>query len=271
MALTELQRAICRLLAELRIRSGESYVAGGAALNELLGASRQSRDIDLFHDTEEAVTASWDADRRRLEDHGFTVRTLRERPGFVEAEVARDGERVRMEWVRDSAYRFFPLVEHAELGLTLHPLDLATNKLLAVVGRREVRDWVDLLECDSRLQPLGYLAWSACGKDPGFSPSSLLEHAARTGRYAPVEVAELVFAGPPPDPAELARAWQSALAGARAVVALLPSETAGSCVILRGEGLCRLDPSALEEALAAGRLEFRTGSIRGVLPTFRAT
>ena len=41
----------CRLLAANRIRSGESYVAGGAALNELLSSPRRSRDIDLFHDT----------------------------------------------------------------------------------------------------------------------------------------------------------------------------------------------------------------------------
>ena len=33
MALTGFQRDICRLLAENRIRSGESYVAGAAALN----------------------------------------------------------------------------------------------------------------------------------------------------------------------------------------------------------------------------------------------
>lgn len=87
MALSEIQRAICRLLADLRIRSGESYVAGGVALNVLPGAGRQSRDIDLFHDSEEAVAASWDADRRRLEQAGYSVHALRERPGLVEAEV----------------------------------------------------------------------------------------------------------------------------------------------------------------------------------------
>ena len=57
MALTDYQRGVCRLLAENRIRSGESYVAGGAALNELLRAPRLSRDIDLFHDTEQALAA----------------------------------------------------------------------------------------------------------------------------------------------------------------------------------------------------------------------
>lgn len=67
MALTELQRQICRLIAENRIASGESYVAGGTALGVLTGAARISRDIDLFHDTEEALDFSWRADRRLLE------------------------------------------------------------------------------------------------------------------------------------------------------------------------------------------------------------
>jgi hypothetical protein len=32
------------------------------------------------------------------------------------------------------------LVEHPDFGLTLNPFDLATNKLLVLVGRLEVRD-----------------------------------------------------------------------------------------------------------------------------------
>ncbi len=80
-----------------------------------------------------------------------------------------------MQWSRDSAFRFFPLVRHDELGLTLHPFDLATNKVLALIGRLEARDWIDVINCHDRIQPLGYLAWAACGKDPGFSPASVLE------------------------------------------------------------------------------------------------
>jgi hypothetical protein len=73
-----------------------------------------------------------------------------------------------------------------------------------MIGRREVRDWVDLLQCDAEVQPLGYLAWAAAGKDPGFTPAAILEHVARTARFAPEEIAELDFAGPAPEPAELA-------------------------------------------------------------------
>ncbi len=131
MALTDLPRAVCWLVARNRIASGESYVAGGVALNELIAASRISRDIDLFHDTDEALAANWAADRRLLEQNGYRIGVLREHSTFIEAEVvAGDGDRVRMEWARDSAFRFFPLQEDPELGSTLHPFDLATNKVL---------------------------------------------------------------------------------------------------------------------------------------------
>lgn len=70
MALTAFQRDVCRVLAGRRRAGGESYVAGGIALNVALEAHRLSRDLDLFHDTTEAVARSWDADRQLLEDTG---------------------------------------------------------------------------------------------------------------------------------------------------------------------------------------------------------
>jgi hypothetical protein len=240
-------------------------------LNELLQAARLSRDVDLFHDTESALDATWQSDRRLLEQAGFAVRVVRERPSFVEAEVSRKEEAVLLQWVRDSAYRFFPLVQHPELGLTLHPFDLATNKVLALVGRLEVRDWVDTIECSERLQPLGYLAWAACGKDPGFSPLALVEHAARTARYSSEEVATLAFAGPPPNAADLSRRWHAEIAAARDIVAALPFQEAGKCV-LDPVGMLFLGPApALANALARGGLQFHAGSIRGAFPRMQPT
>lgn len=63
MALTEFQRAVSRLIARRRVADGESYVADGAVLNALAAAPRVSRDIDLFHDTAEAVESSFEGDR----------------------------------------------------------------------------------------------------------------------------------------------------------------------------------------------------------------
>ena len=84
MALTSIQRRVCRLIAENRISSGESYVAGGVALNELISAPRISRDIDLFHDTEEALEAGISEIRpgRRLSDIGNAVQQVVEGAGF---------------------------------------------------------------------------------------------------------------------------------------------------------------------------------------------
>jgi hypothetical protein len=241
-------------------------VAGGAALNELLGAPRISRDVDLFHDTESALDRSYYVDRGLLEQNGYAVRPVRERQAFIEAEVSRGAEVVLLQWVRDSAYRFFPLVEHPTFGLALHPFDLATNKVLAFAGRLEVRDWIDVIHCDQSLQPFGYLVWAACGKDPGFSPTALLDHAARTGRYSAEEVRSLSFEGPPPDPAALGRQWHSLLASARVTIDDLPADQAGRCVLDQQGRLFTGLGGTLRDALARRGLVFRSGSIRGVLP-----
>ncbi len=270
MALTQFQRTVCRLLAERRIASGESYLGGAAALNELMRAPRISRDLDLFHDTEEAVERSWEADRDLLEREGLEVRVLRRRPAFVQAQVASGSDIVLADWVRDSAYRFFPLLEHEELGLVLHPFDLATNKVLAMISRLEARDWVDVIEADRRLQPLGYLAWAACGKDPGFSPRAVLEHAARTGRYSREEVESLVFETDPPDAGELARSWREALEGAHRVVSALSGAEAGTAVLGHDLTPFRGDEAQLEAARQAGEISFHRGRIGGALPTVRA-
>jgi hypothetical protein len=266
-ALTPFQRELCQLLAAQRIASGESYVAGGAALNELLRAPRLSRDLDLFHDTAEAVATTYRNDRATLERAGLAVEVLRERPSFVEAEVRRAGESVLLQWLQESAYRFFPLVREEPFGLALHPFDLATNKVLALVGRVEVRDWVDTLASSDRIQHLGYLAWAACGKDPGFSPRAILEHAARSARYSREEVRTLAFEGAPPDAADLSRRWHALLAEAREIVAALPAEEAGRCVLGADGTPYAGAPSAIHADLETGRLRFHAGCIRGALPT----
>jgi hypothetical protein len=269
MSLTPFQRAICRLLAERRRASGESYVAGGVALTEALAAQRVSRDLDIFHDTGEAVAASWDADRQLLASAGYAVEPRRERPGFVEAVVTRDGETLTIEWVRDSAYRFFPLVEHEEFGLALHPFDLATNKVLALIGRTEARDWIDVIECHRALQPLGYLSWAACGKDPGFTPAGILAHAARASRYSQAEIDALAFEGDAPRADALSRSWHAALEEARAIVACLPVDRAGMAVLDAAGTLYTGGPGELQEQLAASALQFHEGRIRGAWPHVR--
>jgi len=266
MALTPFQRDVCRLLAKHRIAGGESYVAGGASLNELIASPRISRDVDLFHDSEQALEKTWGADRSLLEAHSYQLRVLRDRPGIVEAEVARGGESVLLQWTRDSAFRFFPLVEHADFGLTLHPFDLATNKVLALVGRLEVRDWVDAILCHEKIQPLGYMAWAACGKDPGFGPRAILEQAARSSRYSAEEVAQLDFAGSPPDAAVLSHRWHKAHSEAETICSALPTEQVGRCVLTGDGRLYTARPEEIPSDLKRGAIRFHSGRLGGAFP-----
>ena len=267
MSLTEYQRNVCRLLAAARIAQGERYVAGGAALNEILASTRVSHDVDLFHDTREAVLDSWTADRKRLVQAGYDVRPLREFPTFVEAEVLMGAEGVILQWVHDSAFRFFPLVEHPDFGLALHPFDLATNKVLALIGRAEVRDWVDIIHCHSRLQPFGCLVWAACGKDPGLSPQFILAQAGRSAHYTRMDYETLAFDGGAPDIDELGRTWRGMLQEANETMALLPEDRVGQCVMSRGGELFGGSPDVLKDALADDAILFHEGTVRGAWPT----
>ncbi len=267
MALTEFQSGVLRLLAPSRLER-ESFVAGGVALNTQLDAARRSRDIDLFHDTIEALSVTLAEDRVLLSGSGYEVKVIREAPTFAEAVISRDSETTLVQWVHDSAFRFFPLQTNEELGLTLHPFDLATNKVLAMAGRLEVRDFVDLLTCCERLQPLGYLVWAACGKDPGYGPTYLLQEIRRGSRYSQAEVDLLDFDGVTPDAGELGRSWHEMLKMADAVCECLPVDEVGTSVITAGGDLCLLEPEALAQAVDQNRVYFHTGRIGGAWPTF---
>jgi hypothetical protein len=270
MALSDFQRSVCRLLADSRLASGEQYVAGGLALNAMLAGTRVSRDIDLFHDTDEALAASSEADQRALARAGYAVEPGRRSIGFVEVTVRHtSGEVLEVQWVRDSAYRFFPLILHEDLGLSLHPFDLATNKVLALVGRVAARDWVDIITCHERVSPLGCLAWAACGKDAGMSPLFIVEEAARTARYSAPEFDALEFAGERPDRAVLGRLWRHALAEARTMIDDLPPDEVGRAVLDEHGTPFRGSARELSQAVARGGIVFHAGAIRGAIPTVR--
>ena len=268
MALTDHQRGIITLLSQQRIERQESYLAGGAALTVATASPRLSRDIDLFHDTQDALLSTWEDDRRILSSGGYDVEVRRQYPTFVEAFVRRSGSAVIVQWAVDSAFRFFPLVRDTSALPTLHPFDLATNKTLALIGRLEPRDWIDLVDCHDRIQQLGFLCWAACGKDPGTNPSLIVNEAGRSARYTQVEVDGLSFEGRAPDAAKLSTRWKGMLAEARAIIAALPTEEVGTCVLDSNGKLFRGDRERLSDALSGGRLRFHRGTIRGSIPRF---
>ena len=224
MPLTEFQAGVARLLAPNR--SPDSYLAGGAALHLEPNTKRFSNDLDYFHDSEERVASAFAEDRATLEQAGYEVDVQLAQPGFVRALVRHGGEATRIEWSRDSAWRFLPLVRQEPVGFTLHPIDLALNKVLALAGRDEPRDFLDVMHCHESLLPLGALCWAACGKDPGFTPTGLLALLRRRGKYRPEDFARLDLREQP-DLAALKAVWRRALDEADVFVCSRPADEIG--------------------------------------------
>lgn len=233
MPLTEFQARLARLLATNR--SPDSYLAGGAAIHIEPNTTRYSHALDYFHDSVERVAEAFAADRALLEAHGYPVRVDMHLPGYVRAQVGQQGEATKVEWAHDSAWRFLPTVFSAEWGYCLHPIDLAVNKTLALAGRDEARDFLDILDLHQQVLPLGALCWAAAGKDPGFTPLSLLELLRRRGRHQPEEFARLHLARPVDLPA-LKSAWLDALAVADRFIRSRPPGEVGCLYYVRADG-----------------------------------
>jgi len=222
--LTDYQAGLARLLSENR--TFDSYLAGGAAILIEPNTNRFSRDLDYFHDSEARVAEAFAADRRLLDADGYAIDVDMSQPGFIRAIVRKNGHATKVEWARDSAWRFVPTVRDARVGFALHPVDLAVNKVLALAGRDEPRDVLDALHFHRELLVFGALCWAACGKDPGFTPLSLLELLRRRGRVRAEDLARLDLVRPI-DPQAIKREWLEALDSVEPFVESRPPEEIG--------------------------------------------
>jgi hypothetical protein len=231
MPLTEFQSKVALVLAQQR--TPDSYLAGGAALHIKPESLRYSNDLDYFNDSVTRVSSAFEDDRVALQKAHYAVEVLLQVPGFVRVLVRKNSEATKVEWVHDTAFRFLPVLRSAEAGYLLHPVDLAINKLLALVGRDEPRDYLDTVYAHSHILPLGGLVWAACGKDPGFTPEFLLDLLRRKGRYRPEDFARLHLHGAP-DLVATKRTWLDALEEASLFVQSLPPEDVG-CLYYHAE------------------------------------
>lgn len=125
---------------------------------------------------------------------------------FRKARVARGNDSVEIDWAADSAFRFFPIVQDEQLGWKLHLFDMAVNKALALAARTETRDYIDILEL-CRVYSLAAICWAAPGKDPGYSPLSLLKMMRRFARIDPAKIEEIQARQL--DPIAMKEAWMS--------------------------------------------------------------
>ena len=175
MPLTDLQKRILKAVAANR--DPENYVAGRAVLD--VNTDRFSDDIDLFSDRKEDLdrVAGWD--EKSLRQTGLSVNWQRRNDTFRRAQVGIDQDSTRVDWSFDSDYRFFPTEKDEIFGYRLHPVDQATNKIIAAIDRSETRDILDLKTISESILSLGPVAWAAAEKSPGRSPDMIIQELRR--------------------------------------------------------------------------------------------
>lgn len=257
MPITLFQKTILRLIASNR--SPDSYIAGATVINRSPSSLRISDDVDLFHDPETSVQLSYQKDKITLLENRYSFTTLIEQRGFVRAIVQKDTESLKLEWVSDTAFRFFPIVPDEDLGYRLSDIDAAINKCLALANRTEARDVLDILEIHSNILHLGACCWAACGKDPGFTPDLILDLLSRNARLTP-DMLAAENTTRPIDPKKIKKDFQSALLDARKVVSELPANLLG-CIFVDSQGKVLHTPLPINDLIP------HYGTVRGAWPT----
>lgn len=246
MPLSSLQSRILRLLASHR--NPESYIAGASPLTR--SGARISHDIDVFHDREAAMQQAVAEDAATLAAAGYQIEWTRRFPTLHSATISLEAEATALEWLVDSAFRFFPAIEDELFGYVLHPADIATNKALAAAGRREPRDVLDLLDIHRTYLPLGAVVWAASGKDPGLSPEGIVAEIRRNARYRQDDY-DRVLTETPVDAASVARALREALAEADEFCRAMPAGPEGLLFLQDGSPV-QPDPTRLDAYLPHG-------------------
>ena len=180
--LTALQRDLIDLITALP-EAGPFGLAGGAALIARGVVDRLTEDLDYFTVDPGAVSQLADAITRVAKDAGLDVRTIQSGGAFVRLEIQRGSETCQVDLAQDVRIR--PL-ETTGVGPVLALEELAADKVLAVFGRAEARDFVDLHALRARFGWSRLLAFAA-EKDTGFDLDHFL---AALGAFDRLETSE---------------------------------------------------------------------------------
>jgi hypothetical protein len=189
MPLDPLQDRIARTALNLP-ESRTLALAGGAAMIAHGFVNRVTKDVDLFTeiDDQEAVRVAAGL-RQALEEQGLETRDA-ERPPFDHQFVVFDpasGAECTVEVLPDGG-RLRPRVR-LDVGLVLHPDDLAADKVLALWGRARPRDFLDVAALLDRYGP-DRLLELAPSKDTGFTQETFLVALRAIARLSPADWAE---------------------------------------------------------------------------------
>ncbi len=155
--------------------TGSFFLTGGAVLVGFLGAPRITKDLDLFTTEKDAfddAAASFDLICNAIEARFESVRTA---PFFRRYLVSRAHEETIIDMVLDKAPQIFEKKQAALNDIIIdRPEEILTNKICAITGRSEARDFFDAYYLTGLGYDIDMALEQASLKDGGINRETML-------------------------------------------------------------------------------------------------
>jgi len=156
--LTPFQKRILKAIGHSDL-APSFYLTCGTALAVYHLQHRYSEDLEFFADAREAMTGVTSIASEIAQDLHAEIEFTRTFPTFVETFLtSQAGERVKIDFAFDTPFRLQPTTTDPAYGIRLDNLtDMASNKLAALFGRLESKDFVDVYFICQELMPFATL------------------------------------------------------------------------------------------------------------------
>jgi predicted nucleotidyltransferase component of viral defense system len=147
------------------------YLTGGTALACYHLQHRYSEDLDFFAEAREAMTGVTAIVADLATELDAAVEFTRTFPTFVETFLTgSSGERIKIDFAFDTPFRLLPTEFDATYGIRVdNATDIAANKLAALFGRSEAKDFVDVYFICQEMMPFDELYRQAAQKHVGIT------------------------------------------------------------------------------------------------------
>jgi predicted nucleotidyltransferase component of viral defense system len=143
--LTPFQKQLLKVIGSSDLAQN-FYLTGGTALAAFYLHHRFSEDLDFFSADPNAVRLVRPELERIVYDLGAQLEFSHTFNTFVECFItAQDGEVVKLDFAQDTPYRLQPTEINPAFGVQVDSaLDIAANKLAALLDRAAEKDFVDI-------------------------------------------------------------------------------------------------------------------------------
>jgi predicted nucleotidyltransferase component of viral defense system len=181
--MTPFQARVLGILFSVESVRRNYYFTGGTALAEFYLQHRESDDLDVFTRERRDMRNDYREVMRLLNSEGMDIHLREESDQFVRFVASGNGgagEGLKVEFCRDAGARMSPATTSGDIIVDSFE-DIAVNKVCAIRGRTDVKDYVDLFFILRESEyTIDYLIGRAKEKDADFDrEDTVLEFATK--------------------------------------------------------------------------------------------